>query len=310
MLETLAFQRTTLLLWRNSKRIYTFCQITTPIFTFGNRTSPLPYIFPHLVVSLLQLYLPNCEWAQLILGNKRYSWDFHIPQHSYPRAKGSSTSQLKQKAFQYRRSQCLGSKMLNLNSLDGNSNRNPLRDPVSLNIGGEIYTTTLDTLTHYRDSMLGAMFTGQIPVLRDKSGHVFIDRDGKIFRYILNYLRSNSLDLPDGFSEVALLRREADFFQIRPLLEEIRQYELSLPLSLRGGPLGAMIMVNVDSKVRYFVFKYIVSHYVSKELFYFKKTLWVIACFLTWPNYCIVLFCHSFLLSIRVVPLRTSTITS
>ncbi|XP_056874421.1 galactokinase isoform X1 [Takifugu flavidus] len=48
-------------------------QITTPIFTFGNRTSPLPYIFPHLVVSLLQLYLPNCEWAQLILGNKRYS---------------------------------------------------------------------------------------------------------------------------------------------------------------------------------------------------------------------------------------------
>lgn len=201
--------------------------------------------------------------------------------------------------------------MLNLNSLDGNSNRNPLRDPVSLNVGGEIYTTTLDTLTHYRDSMLGAMFTGQIPMLRDKSGHVFIDRDGKIFRYILNYLRSNSLDLPDGFSEVALLRREADFFQIRPLLEEIRQYELSLPLSLRGGPLGAMIMVNVDSKVRYFVFKYIVSHYVSKELFYLTKiTPWVRACFLTWPAYRIVIFCHSFLLSIRVVPLRTSTITS
>lgn len=143
--------------------------------------------------------------------------------------------------------------MLNLNSLDGNSNRNPLRDPVSLNVGGEIYTTTLDTLTHYRDSMLGAMFTGQIPVLQDNRGHVFIDRDGKIFRYILNYLRSNSLDLPDGFSEVALLRREADFFQIHPLLEEIRQYELSLPLSLRGGPLGAMIMVNVDSKVRFFL---------------------------------------------------------
>lgn len=143
--------------------------------------------------------------------------------------------------------------MLNLNSLDGNSNRNPLRDPVSLNVGGEIYTTTLDTLTHHRDSMLGAMFTGQIPVLRDTRGHVFIDRDGKIFRYILNYLRSNSLDLPDGFSEVALLRREADFFQIRPLLEEIRQYELSLPLSLKGGPMGAMILVNVESKVRFFI---------------------------------------------------------
>lgn len=141
------------------------------------------------------------------------------------------------------------SKMLNLNSPNDNSNRNSLRDPVSLNVGGEIYTTTLDTLTRCRDSMLGAMFTGQIPVLRDLRGNVFIDRDGKVFRYILNYLRSSSLDLPDGFSELALLRREADFFQIRPLLEEIHQYEASVPLSLRGGPLGAMMMVNFDSKV-------------------------------------------------------------
>ncbi|XP_054454896.1 BTB/POZ domain-containing protein KCTD21-like [Anoplopoma fimbria] len=140
--------------------------------------------------------------------------------------------------------------MPNLNSPDDNSNRTSLRDPVSLNVGGEIYTTTLDTLTRCRDSMLGAMFSGQIPALRDNGGNVFIDRDGKVFRYILNYLRSSSLDLPDGFSELALLRREADFFQIRPLLEEICRYEASVPLSLRGGPLGAMIVVNVDSKVR------------------------------------------------------------
>lgn len=142
--------------------------------------------------------------------------------------------------------------MLNLNSSDDNRNRSSLQDPVSLNVGGEIYTTTLDTVTRCRDSMLGAMFTGQIPVLRDNRGNVFIDRDGKVFRYILNYLRSCSLDLPEGFSELALLRREADFFQIRPLLEEIRHYEASVPLSVRGGPLGAMIMVNVDSKVSLF----------------------------------------------------------
>ncbi|KAM9426157.1 BTB/POZ domain-containing protein KCTD21-like [Pholidichthys leucotaenia] len=138
--------------------------------------------------------------------------------------------------------------MLNLNSQDDNSNS--LQDPVSLNVGGEIYTTTLDTLTRCRDSMLGAMFTGQIPVLRDSHGHVFIDRDGRVFRYILNYLRSSSLDLPDGFSELALLRREADFFQIHPLLEEIRRYEVSVPLSHRGGPSGAMMIVNLDSKIR------------------------------------------------------------
>ncbi|XP_041830867.1 BTB/POZ domain-containing protein KCTD21-like [Melanotaenia boesemani] len=138
--------------------------------------------------------------------------------------------------------------MLNLNS--PNDNRSSLQDPVSLNVGGEIYTTTLDTLTRCRDSMLGAMFTGQMAVLRDSRGHVFIDRDGKVFRYVLNYLRSCSLDLPDGFSELSLLRREADFFQIRPLLEEIDRYEASVALGWRGGPQGAMIIVNLDSKVR------------------------------------------------------------
>lgn len=138
-------------------------------------------------------------------------------------------------------------KMFNLNSSD--DNRSSLQDPVTLNVGGEIFTTTLDTLTRCRDSMLGSMFTGLIPVLRDNRGNVFIDRDGKAFRYILNYLRSGFLDLPDRFSELSLLRREADFFQIRPLLEAIHHHEATLPLSVRGGPLAAMLMVNVESKV-------------------------------------------------------------
>uniref|UniRef100_A0A8C6M7R6 Potassium channel tetramerisation-type BTB domain-containing protein n=1 Tax=Nothobranchius furzeri TaxID=105023 RepID=A0A8C6M7R6_NOTFU len=109
-----------------------------------------------------------------------------------------------------------------------------VRDPVPLNVGGEVYTTTLDTLSRCRDSMLGAMFTGEIPV---------------VFRYILNYLRSGSLDLPHDFSELSLLRREADFFQIRPLLEEIDLREASVPLSLRGGLLGAMVSVSFESTV-------------------------------------------------------------
>ncbi|CAB1311832.1 unnamed protein product [Coregonus sp. 'balchen'] len=148
------------------------------------------------------------------------------------------------------RSRCL--RMLNLNSPDSNtnSNSNSLSDPVSLNVGGEIYTTTLDTLTRYQDSMLGAMFTGRISTLRDKRGNVFIDRDGKVFRYILNFLRSSSLDLPEGFSEMRLLRREADFFQIRPLLDDIRRRIEAGPLSLRDAPRGAMLLVDVDCQVR------------------------------------------------------------
>uniref|UniRef100_W5NM04 Potassium channel tetramerization domain containing 11 n=2 Tax=Lepisosteus oculatus TaxID=7918 RepID=W5NM04_LEPOC len=124
---------------------------------------------------------------------------------------------------------------------------NALQDPVSLNVGGEVYTTTLDTLTRCQDSMLGAMFKGQLPLLRDRRGNFFIDRDGKVFRYILNYLRSSSLDLPDDFKEMSLLKREADFYQIRPLLEEIGRREAG-----EGGPAGrsAVLSADVDSQLR------------------------------------------------------------
>ncbi|XP_029437727.1 BTB/POZ domain-containing protein KCTD11 [Rhinatrema bivittatum] len=98
--------------------------------------------------------------------------------------------------------------------------------PVALNVGGKLYSTTLETLTKYPDSMLGAMFNGLRPPARaDGGGRFFIDRDGKTFRHVLNFLRLGRLDLPEGYRELALLRREADFYQIRPLLEEIRQRE-------------------------------------------------------------------------------------
>ncbi|XP_053722768.1 BTB/POZ domain-containing protein KCTD21-like [Synchiropus splendidus] len=174
--------------------------------------------------------------------------------------------------------------MLNLNSENNNDNRSPFQDPVSLNVGGEIYTTTVDTLTRYRDSMLGAMFTGQIPALRDEQGHVFIDRDGKVFRYILNYLRSSSLDLPHGFTELSLLRREADFFQIHPLMEELRRYEASVPLSCKGGPVGAMLILNVDSTVRVLHFN-LRRGPENYELRTCSVRAFTVELFCTWPSF-------------------------
>lgn len=231
------------------------------------KSSALETVLADFLTSFLTWSYPWCCCALLtVKGNKSFletketlqtSTSLSM-QHSLPAQKDPCplNSSLREE-FSIKESEksqvCLPStsKMLNLNSPDSKSNRHSLQDPVSLNVGGEIYTTTLDTLTRCRDSMLGAMFTGQIPVLRDTQGNIFIDRDGKVFRYILNYLRSSCLDLPNGFSELALLRREADFFQIRPLLQEIRRYEASVPLSLRGGPLGALLIVNVDSKVQY-----------------------------------------------------------
>ena len=91
-------------------------------------------------------------------------------------------------------------------------------DVVTLNVGGTIYTTTRSTLTKYPDSMLGAMFGGQfVPTSCDTQGNYFIDRDGTTFRYVLNFLRSGQLCLPQGYKDLALLEAEADFYQIPAL---------------------------------------------------------------------------------------------
>ena len=54
---------------------------------------------------------------------------------------------------------------------------------ITLNVGGKIYKTTLDTLRKDPDSMLCAMFSGRFELKADeKDGAYFIDRDGKLFR--------------------------------------------------------------------------------------------------------------------------------
>ena len=94
---------------------------------------------------------------------------------------------------------------------------------VELNVGGVFYTTALTTLTKDTENLLGQMFTGKskTPVLRDSKGKFFIDRDGVLFRYILDYLRNQKLVLPESFSEKERLRNEADYFQMPEMLDAL-----------------------------------------------------------------------------------------
>ena len=92
-------------------------------------------------------------------------------------------------------------------------------DIIHLNVGGVVYMTTRGTLCKYPDSMIGAMFRGEIPSTVDRDGNFFIDRDGNLFQYVLNYLRSCQLALPSDFKDLDLLICEADFYQIQPLIE-------------------------------------------------------------------------------------------
>ncbi|XP_031735440.1 uncharacterized protein LOC116401261 isoform X1 [Anarrhichthys ocellatus] len=97
--------------------------------------------------------------------------------------------------------------------------------PVHIDVGGHMYTSSLATLTKYPESRIGRLFEGTEPIVLDSlKQHYFIDRDGPMFRYILNFLRSSKLLIPDDFKEYSLLFEEASFFQLTPLQAELERW--------------------------------------------------------------------------------------
>ena len=66
---------------------------------------------------------------------------------------------------------------------------------VKMNVGGSLFNTTIGTLTKH-DTMLRAMFSGRMEVLTDSEGWIMIDRSGKHFGSILNFLRDGNVFLP------------------------------------------------------------------------------------------------------------------
>lgn len=95
-------------------------------------------------------------------------------------------------------------------------------DYVKLNIGGSLHYTTLSTLQKY-DTMLRAMFSGRMEVLTDSEGWILIDRCGKHFGTILNFLRDGSVPLPESTKEMAELLAEAKYYCISELVESCEQ---------------------------------------------------------------------------------------
>ncbi|KAI6655126.1 BTB/POZ domain-containing protein KCTD7-like [Oopsacas minuta] len=91
---------------------------------------------------------------------------------------------------------------------------------INLNVGGTLFTTRLRTLTSRSDSMLSRMFSGY-SIDKDSDGRYFIDRDGKYFSHILNYLRdpSNFVISVDIIPAVLV---EAEYYQISGMVELLR----------------------------------------------------------------------------------------
>ena len=99
---------------------------------------------------------------------------------------------------------------------------------VNLNIGGNKFTTSLQTLQMDPKSMLGAMFSGRHLLVRQDDGSIFLDRDGTHFRIILNYLRGNICSinqLPDDKLTLSDLLSEVDYYQLEGLRDILKPNE-------------------------------------------------------------------------------------
>ncbi|CAG8523983.1 12874_t:CDS:2 [Funneliformis mosseae] len=91
---------------------------------------------------------------------------------------------------------------------------------IILNVGGVKYETQRSTLLSYPDTFLGTMFAKRnLSLLHPKNeNEYFIDRDGSLFRYVIQYYRTGKVYLPkDNVTSLVSLKEieaELDYFQI------------------------------------------------------------------------------------------------
>ncbi|XP_033620132.1 BTB/POZ domain-containing protein KCTD14 isoform X2 [Fukomys damarensis] len=86
---------------------------------------------------------------------------------------------------------------------------------VELNVGGQVFTTTTDTLRKVPGSRLAEMLSSPASACKDAEGRFFIDRPGTFFHPILDYLRSGQVPQ----QHVPEVYREAQFYAIQPLVK-------------------------------------------------------------------------------------------
>lgn len=94
---------------------------------------------------------------------------------------------------------------------------------VKLNVGGVKYTTSLTTLIAVPDSFFASLFSGDWQSTRTAEGDIFVDRDGELFKHVLQYLRAARDQQPFAcgtslsVDELAAIAAEARFYGLADL---------------------------------------------------------------------------------------------
>ncbi|KAL7066397.1 potassium channel tetramerization domain-containing protein [Cryptosporidium serpentis] len=84
---------------------------------------------------------------------------------------------------------------------------------IRVNVGGIIYETTKETLANSYGS--ASYFS---ICLSENNKEIFVDRNGQLFQYVLDYLRTGSIvSIPEKIHILRGLILEADFYLLEPL---------------------------------------------------------------------------------------------
>jgi hypothetical protein len=91
---------------------------------------------------------------------------------------------------------------------------------IVLDIGGYLYTTSVQTLRRLPGTFFAAYFSGRYTMDRSEDSSIFIDRDGKHFGQVLEYLRDGVVSVAErdaselDVGELRWLKREFGFYCI------------------------------------------------------------------------------------------------
>ncbi|NXE87793.1 KCNRG protein, partial [Menura novaehollandiae] len=103
------------------------------------------------------------------------------------------------------------------------------REVVVLSVGGVRFVTRASTLQQFPESRLARMLNEEDREFRLVNGEFFVDRDGALFSYIMDFLRTLQVSLPTDFSDYQRLQREAEFYGLYPLADLLSQERLLKP---------------------------------------------------------------------------------
>lgn len=105
-----------------------------------------------------------------------------------------------------------------------------LEPRVKLNVGGMKFITSCKTLKSQSGSYFDALLSGRWEVSTKET--IFIDHDGTMFKYILDFMRGDDLDFhllsPPEF---ARLKKDAEYFQLNNLLSILSSPQINLVFS-------------------------------------------------------------------------------